>query len=180
MSSTVKLGRSSVVESSVMHMHMTRLGAVLLLLLVAVLFAACSPEQSGTRKAVALAANDSALQWGPCPPIFPAGCEIAVLNGDPAKPNADVFLRVPAQYEIPAHSHTSAERMILVTGELKVTYQGQSPSTLTVGSYAYGPAKLPHKASCVSAEPCTLFIAFESAVDAQAHDGVFDGSRPAA
>ena len=37
----------------------------------------------------------SDLQWGPCPPIFPAGCQIAVLHGDPARPNADVFLRVP-------------------------------------------------------------------------------------
>lgn len=44
---------------------------------------------------------NSALQWGPCPPIFPAGCQIAVLNGDPAKPNADVFLRVPGGYTIP-------------------------------------------------------------------------------
>jgi hypothetical protein len=31
--------------------------------------------------------------------------------------------------------------------------------------YAYGPAKLPHSASCISSVPCVLFIAFESAVD---------------
>lgn len=173
MSSNVEVGRSGASERFAIHMHTMRLCAVLLLILVALTFAACSPEQPGTRKAVARAANDSALQWGPCPPIFPAGCEIAVLNGDPAKPNADVFLRVPGQYEIPAHSHTSAERMILVTGELKVTYQGQPPSMLTAGSYAFGPAKLAHKASCVSTEPCTLFIAFEAPVDAEAHDGAF-------
>lgn len=34
------------------------------------------------------------------------------------------------------------------------------------GMYAYGPAKLPHKAYCASGAPCVLFIAFESAVDA--------------
>jgi mannose-6-phosphate isomerase-like protein (cupin superfamily) len=137
--------------------------------------AACGPEQPQTRKAVTHSANDAALTWGPCPAIFPAGCEIAVLNGDPAKPNADVFLRVPGQYEIPAHSHTSAERMILVTGELLVTYDRHAPSTLRAGSYAYGPAKLAHKASCVSAEPCTLFIAFEQAVDAEPHAAVLAG-----
>lgn len=142
--------------------------------LVAILAASCGPEAPTGQQALALAAGDPALKWGPCPPIFPVGCETAVLHGDPAKPNADVFLRVPGQYEIPPHSHTSAERMILVTGELQVTYKGQSPATLTVGSYAFGPAKLAHKASCISADPCTLFIAFESAVDAHAHDGALD------
>jgi quercetin dioxygenase-like cupin family protein len=110
---------------------------------------------------------DAPLKWGPCPPIFPAGCEIAVLHGDPAKPNADVFLRVPGGYEIPAHSHTSAERMILVAGQLRVRYQGSPATTLTLGQYAYGPAKLPHHATCLSKESCTLFIAFEGPVDAE-------------
>src|SRR5262245_1446790 len=137
----------------------------------AVVLVGCAPAPTGGAQALALAANDSALKWGPCPPIFPAGCEIAVLQGDPAKPNADVFLRVPAKYEIPAHSHTSAERMILVTGQLQVTYKGQAPATLDVGTYAYGPAKLAHKASCLSEDPCTLFIAFEHPVDAQPHEG---------
>lgn len=111
---------------------------------------------------------DSALQWGPCPPIFPAGCQIAVLNGDPAKPNADVFLRVPGGYTIPAHSHTSPERMILVEGRLTLRYRGAPKGELTPGAYAYGPAGLPHEATCVSDKACTLFIAFEGPVDALA------------
>jgi quercetin dioxygenase-like cupin family protein len=136
--------------------------------------AACGPAAPTAEQALAVAASDSALKWGPCPPIFPSGCEIAVLHGDPAKPNADVFLRVPGGYVIPPHSHTSAERMILVTGELQVTYKGQAPATLTVGSYAFGPAKMAHKASCLSSDPCTLFIAFESAVDAHPFDGALE------
>lgn len=109
---------------------------------------------------------NSALQWGPCPPIFPKGCQIAVLNGDPSRPNADVFLRVPGGYTIPAHSHTSAERMILVEGRLAVRYQGAPKTELTPGAYAYGPAGLPHEATCAGDKPCTLFIAFEGPVDA--------------
>jgi quercetin dioxygenase-like cupin family protein len=124
-------------------------------------------------KALALVANDPALEWGPCPPIFPAGCEIAVLHGDAARPNADVFLKVPPRYEIPPHWHTSAERMVLVAGEMHVTYQGQAMSILKPGTYAYGPAKLPHAASCVGGDACVLFIAFESAVDAHSFDGSF-------
>jgi len=120
-----------------------------------------APEQALTH-----GAQDAQLQWGPCPPFMPAGCGLAVLHGDPAKPNADVFLKVPANAVIPEHWHTSAERIVLVAGELSVTYKGQAKVVLKPGMYAYGPAKLPHSATCAGSGPCVLFIAFESAVDA--------------
>lgn len=107
------------------------------------------------------------LRWGPCPPLFPRGCQIAVLHGDPARPNADVFLRIPGGYRIPAHRHSSAERMILVSGQLQVRYQGSPATILTAGTYAYGPAGRPHEARCVGRRHCTLFIAFEGPVDAE-------------
>jgi uncharacterized RmlC-like cupin family protein len=98
---------------------------------------------------------------------MPSGCSLSVLHGDPAKPNADVFLRIPAGATIAEHWHTSAERMILVAGELVVRYQKQAEVVLRPGMYAYGPAKLAHTASCRGSTPCVLFIAFESAVDAE-------------
>ena len=113
-------------------------------------------------------AGDAALQWGGCPEFMPKGCEIAVLHGDPAKNNADVFFKVPANAVIPRHWHTSAERMVLVAGEMHVTYDGQATAVLKPGSYAYGPPSMPHKATCGNAGPCVLFIAFESPVDAVA------------
>lgn len=117
---------------------------------------------------LAVKVNDPTLEWGPCPSIFPPGCQIAVLHGDPAKPNADVFLRAPAGQRLPTHTHTSAERMILVTSELRVKYQGVAAVTLTPGMYAFGPAGLPHEADCRAGAACTLFIAFEGPVDAAA------------
>jgi hypothetical protein len=116
--------------------------------------------------ALARRVGDADLQWGPCPAFFPAGCQIAALHGDPAKPNADVFFRVPARYDLPAHWHTSPERMVLVSGELHITYDGQEPAVLKPGMYAYGPAKAVHRGRCASEEPCVLFIAFEGPVDA--------------
>jgi quercetin dioxygenase-like cupin family protein len=119
------------------------------------------PEQALTQTF-----DDAQLTWGPCPPFLPTGCAIAVLHGDPAKDNLDVFFKVPAKSTIPLHWHTSAERMVLITGELHVTYDGQKTAILRPGTYAYGPAKRPHKGFCASAEPCVLFIAFESPLDA--------------
>jgi quercetin dioxygenase-like cupin family protein len=109
---------------------------------------------------------DPALQWGPCPEFMPAGCAIAVLHGDPARENADIFFKVPAGADVPRHSHTSAERMVLVSGELRVTYDGHDAVVMTPGSYAYGPPQLPHDAFCSGPQACVLAIAFEQPVDA--------------
>ena len=124
------------------------------------------PGGATSEPARARSVDDATLEWGPCPEFFPAGCQIAVLHGDPAAPNADVFFRVPANYDLPKHWHGSAERMVLVTGELSVTYEGQAAVVLKPGMYAYGPPRAAHHGRCVSAQPCTLFIAFEGPVDA--------------
>ena len=130
------------------------------------LFAALGTTVSAQETPLAWKAKDPQLKWGPCPPFLPKGCEISVLHGDPAKNNADIFLKVPANTTIPRHWHTSPERMVLVSGELYVTYDGHKSALLKPGSYAFGPAKLPHRADCKKAGPCVLFIAFESPVDA--------------
>ncbi len=113
--------------------------------------------------------SDKDIQWGPCPAFFPAGCQLAVLHGDPAKANADVYFKMPGKTSFPAHWHSSAERMVLVSGKMDVTYLGHPTTHLKAGMYAYGPAKAVHDGKCVSREACVLFIAFEQAVDAYEH-----------
>ena len=134
--------------------------------IAAAVLLALSPFAIADEPALALTFKDPSLKWGPCPDFIPKGCEIAVLHGDPSKPNVDVFFKVPAGSAIPSHTHTSAERMVLVSGELEVTYDGQKSTTLKTGTYAYGPAKKAHKATCAKGDPCVLFIAFESPLDA--------------
>jgi len=116
--------------------------------------------------ALAVSAADSRLKWGVCPAFMPEGCRLAVLHGDPSMPNSDLLLKVPPGQRLAHHSHSSAERMVLIAGSLKVAYDGQQPVMLKPGMYAYGPAKLPHAATCESREACVLFIAFEGPVDA--------------
>lgn len=64
--------------------------------------------------------------------------------------------------------------MVLVSGELHLTYDGQEPTVLRPRTYAYGPAKLPHKGHCAEGDPCVLFIAFELPVDAVPVDDTSD------
>ena len=109
-----------------------------------VLLVLASPLAPAAEPPLAFTFTDTRLEWGACPDFIPKGCEIAVLHGDPAKANADVFFKVPANFTIPDHWHTSAERMVLVSGELHVTYEGQPTTVLKPGMYAYGPARLAH------------------------------------
>ncbi|MDQ3665046.1 MAG: cupin domain-containing protein [Acidobacteriota bacterium] len=146
----------------------------LLVVLLSCLAVASTPavaQESTGEQAISRTYKDPQLKWSPCPPIFPKGCEITVLHGDPANGRSDVFLRTPANYRLPPHLHTSPEHMILVSGVLHVTYEGQKPSILRAGSYAYGPAKAKHEARCANAGPCVLFIAFESPIDAVLAEG---------
>lgn len=133
------------------------------LMVFAALFA---PPLAAQPQALARSADDATLGWGDCPPFMPSGCGLAALHGDPGLANADMLLRVPGQSRIDRHWHSSAERMVLIEGELEVTYDDQGPITLRPGHYAYGPARLPHSARCRSTVSCVLFIAFEGPVDA--------------
>lgn len=136
--------------------------------------AAEGPAAAASTVPLTRTAGDPALQWGPCPEGFPDGCELTVLQGDPAQDNADMMLRVPGGMTIPPHSHSSAERMILVDGVMEVKYAGAPAALLREDSYAYGPAGLPHRAECRSSDPCVLFIAFVGPVDAPLFEGSVD------
>ena len=116
--------------------------------------------------ALAISAKSKDLKWADCPDFLPKGCKLSVLHGDPAKPNVDVFFKLPGKSVLPLHWHSSAERMTLVSGRLNITYNGQKEAVVRAGDYMYGPPKLAHKGYCASKEPCILFIAFESPLDA--------------
>lgn len=134
---------------------------------IASILACLLSTSQADEKALVIDHTDSSLKWGGCPAFIGEGCQIAVLHGDPAKKNLDIFFKVPSDFMIPHHWHTSAERMILVSGNMTVTYDNQESELIKTGQYAYGPAKRPHKAYCEKGDnPCVLFIAFEEPLDA--------------
>lgn len=112
-----------------------------------------------------LTADDTNLIWNPAPDFLP-GCTFTILHGDMSEPNLDIFFKIPANTIAAKHWHHSAERMLLVKGELEVTYDGEQSQTFKAGTYLYGPAKKPHKVKCLDSWPCLLFIALAEPFDA--------------
>lgn len=109
--------------------------------------------------------HDSDIIWNPAPEFFP-GCSFTILHGDITKPNLDFFFRIEPNTDVIYHTHNSAERMVLISGELEVQYEGEKPQILKEGTYAYGPANKPHRAKCLNSGQCVLFIAMIDPFDA--------------
>jgi quercetin dioxygenase-like cupin family protein len=64
-----------------------------------------------------LLAGPGSLEWGPAPPTLPKGAQIAVLTGDPSKSAPYVVrLKMPANYQIPAHHHPTTENVTVLSG----------------------------------------------------------------
>ena len=139
------------------RIHMMAIRTSILLIILAV---GCFSGSSllAEEPPLVISADDDGLAWGTCPDFMPDGCAIAVLHGDPGAANADVFFKVPGGSQIPLHRHTSAERMVLVSGQMNVTYEGQDAVTIRAGDYAFGPPGTPHSARCVPGRPafCSL------------------------
>jgi quercetin dioxygenase-like cupin family protein len=102
--------------------------------------------------------------WGPAPPMFPPGAQIAVLAGDPTKPAPyTVRLKFPANYAIPAHSHPTDENVVVISGAVsfgvgdKLVKNASSNKTLPVGGYALMPANMNHFAYATQESSIILF-----------------------
>jgi quercetin dioxygenase-like cupin family protein len=109
---------------------------------------------------ISLTPDDPSLEWLPCGDFIPPECQAAILRLGPEGRDSDVLFRIPANMDLPAHWHTSAERMILISGEFRIHYDGHPPLVMRAGSYAWGPPGQHHSARCADQGTCLLFVAF--------------------
>lgn len=90
-----------------------------------------------------------ATAWGPAPPFLPPGAKLAVLTGNPmAQGVFTLRLQMPANYEIPAHTHPTAELVTVIGGTLHLGHgdvldRGHSQA-LKPGAFADIPANHTH------------------------------------
>lgn len=108
------------------------------------------------------------VQWAAAPPQLPAGAQISVLEGNPAEKGAVTLrLKFPANYSIPAHWHSMAERVTVLSGALHVgmgdTLDREGSQTLAPGGFVSLPAKMRHFAW--TATPTVVQISLEGPFD---------------
>lgn len=63
------------------------------------------------------------LKWGPCPPVLPKGCEMAVLEGSPREEILfTARFRTTTPFELKPHSHPGNERVTILEGKVGVGF----------------------------------------------------------
>ncbi|MES1259797.1 MAG: cupin domain-containing protein [Gemmatimonadota bacterium] len=105
----------------------------------------------GTAAAQAPAMSPPPLKWGPAPAIFPAGAQMAVLQGDPSgTAEFTVRLRFPNGYKIAPHTHPTDENVTVISGSFRVgmgnTFDPKTMMTLPAGGFVTAPANGAHYA----------------------------------
>jgi hypothetical protein len=108
------------------------------------------------------------VQWGPAPPHLPAGAQVSVLEGNPSeKGPVTLRLKFPANYSIPPHWHSMAERVTVLSGAFHVgmgdKLDRQASQTLEPGGFVSLPAKMHHFAW--TAAPTVVQINLEGPFD---------------
>ena len=98
--------------------------------------------------------NGGDIKFGPAPPVFPAGAEMAVLQGDPSVAGAifTVRLRFPKGYVIPPHTHPTDEHVTVISGTFLVglgdTFDRKALlPPLRSGGFITAPANVSHFAT---------------------------------
>jgi quercetin dioxygenase-like cupin family protein len=93
--------------------------------------------------------NTSQIKFTGAPNMLPPGAQWFVLSGDPSKDGPfTIRLRLPAGYQIPAHSHPTTEAVTVLSGKLLLgmgdKLDPKKGTVLTAGGYAEAPAKMNH------------------------------------
>jgi quercetin dioxygenase-like cupin family protein len=89
------------------------------------------------------------VSWGDAPPNLPPGAKLAVIAGDPSKPQAYALrLQLPAGYKVAPHWHPTDENVTVLSGTIALgmgdTFDQAALKDLPTGGYAVVPAQSHH------------------------------------
>jgi quercetin dioxygenase-like cupin family protein len=112
-------------------------------------FAAGVTALSAIAATAATAVNPADLKWGPAPTGLPKGATMAVLAGDPNKPERFLIrLNLPPGYRIPPHRHPSDEYVTVISGDFRVGMGDKldpaKAKPLGAGGFALAPQRMNH------------------------------------
>jgi anti-sigma factor ChrR (cupin superfamily) len=120
------------------------------------------PQTSKTLKSVAsqpIFTSAADLKWTDLDPKGAPGVRIADLWGDHAKGAFGAFLKLPAGFVAPLHTHTNAMKVVFISGTYIQAPEGKPEVWLGPGSYMMQPGgNYRHTTSCDKASDCVFFV----------------------
>ena len=99
------------------------------------------------------------VKWTDLDPTGAPGVKIADVWGNHATGAYGAFLKFPAGFVAPLHTHTNDIKIVVLSGTYVQTPEGKTEVRLGPGSYAFQPGgKYKHISACDKASECDLFI----------------------
>jgi quercetin dioxygenase-like cupin family protein len=99
-------------------------------------------------------------------PSIPTCITGAPESGDPFKGESTILMRFAGGCAVPWHWHTPNETILMISGTLRVDMKGTAKAAyLHAGDYAMAPSHHIHRARCVGAAPCMIFLHSTGAFD---------------
>jgi anti-sigma factor ChrR (cupin superfamily) len=99
------------------------------------------------------------LKWTDLDPTGAPGVKIADVWGDHTKSGYGAFLKFPAGFLTPLHTHTHAIKIVVISGTYMQTPEGKPEQRMGPGSYVFQPGgNYKHISACDKASECLLFI----------------------
>jgi quercetin dioxygenase-like cupin family protein len=90
--------------------------------------------------------------------------EVAILHVNHGTGATELLIRTPADFHVPKHWHTANETLTVIRGTFAVAHAGGDRVELSVGSFAYMPARMVHE-GWTGAEGAMYLVTVDGAWD---------------
>ena len=108
----------------------------------------------------------SELKWTDLDPKGAPGVKVADLWGNHAKGPFGAYLKLPAGFAVPLHTHTHAMKVVFLSGTYIQAPEGKPEVRLGPGSYMMQPGgNYRHTTSCDKASECLFFVESNGSFD---------------
>jgi quercetin dioxygenase-like cupin family protein len=118
-------------------------------------------QETAEKPIVSLAAN---AKYGAIPNA-PECFTVAVERGDPTKGPSVILAKFAPGCVAPFHWHTPSETAMVVSGTLEIQMKDDKTLVTHHGDFAFMPPHHVHRATCLSAAPCIVFLTSDAAFD---------------
>lgn len=103
-------------------------------------------------------------RWMPMP-LFPPGAAVIFLVGDPLRGAGYMYVKFPAAYAPPLHSHRATERIYVNRGTLLLERPNSETVREPTGQYFVLKARTVHTTVCAGPEDCFCYVSIDRAFD---------------
>jgi len=125
---------------------------------------ASKAQKAGPGQPIFMPAAD--LKWTDLDPTGAPGVQVADLWGNHAKGAFGAYLKLPAGFATPLHTHTHAMKVIFLSGTYIQAPESKPAVRLGPGSYMMQPGgNYRHTTSCDKSADCVFFVESTGAFD---------------